>query len=168
MRQTWRPRVANSTAPQCQWYVDEGTAARPSASLKKPPSARATTAPTAKILKKDHNNKEEDHPLLKPQASCLTARGMVARLEADSRRVASTHVVQNSVERNVLGWTTSQVSLSSKCEKDVCRHTNPFSGHKCTKPGFIRKGRWTCEEQEIPIPDTVDLNGDLETYSGIN
>ena len=82
--------------------MDEGTAARPFASPRRPPSARATTAPTAKILKKDHN-KEEDLSLLDPQASCLTARGMVARLEADSRRVASTHVVQNDDKRNVPG-----------------------------------------------------------------
>ena len=167
MRQTWRPLVANLTALQCPWYVDEGTAARPSASPRRPPSAQAITVIPVMILRKNHRQ-TEDHMLLDPQAGCLTAHATVARLEADSRRVASTHVVQNSVERNVLGWTTSQVSLSSKCEKDVCRHTNPFSGHKCTKPGFIRKGRWTCEEQEIPIPDTVDWNGDLETYSGIN
>ena len=41
------------------------------------------------------------------------------------------------------------------------------SGHKCTRPGFIPNGRWLCEEQEIPIPETADLNGDLETYPGM-
>ena len=40
------------------------------------------------------------------------------------------------------------------------------SGHKCTRPGDIPNGRWACEEQEIPIPETADLNGDLETYPG--
>ena len=40
------------------------------------------------------------------------------------------------------------------------------SGHKCTRPGDIPNGRWYCEEQEIPIPETADLNGDLETYPG--
>ena len=116
-KRRWRPRVASWTAPRSPWYVDEGTAARPSASPRKPPSVRAITVIPVRILRKNHN-KEEDHPLLKPQAGCLTARGTVARLEADSRRVASTHVVQNDDKGNVPGWTTLWVSLSCQCEKD--------------------------------------------------
>ena len=163
MNRRWRPRVASLMAPRSPWYADEGSAARPSASPRKPPSARAITVIPVMILRKNHN-KEEDHPLLKPQASCLTARATVARLEGDSRRVASTHVVRNDDKRNVPGWTTLWVSLSRQCEKDLRVQTN--SGHKCTRPGDIPNGRWKCEEQEIPIPETADLNGDLETYPG--
>ena len=82
--------------------MDEGTAARPSASPRKPPFARATTVIPVMILRKNHRQ-TEDHMLLDPQASYLTARATVARLEGDSRRVASTHVVQNDDKCNVPG-----------------------------------------------------------------
>ena len=36
----------------------------------------------------------------------------------------------------------------------------------CTKPGNIPRGKWSCQRQELPIPDTTYLDGDAKTYSG--
>ena len=41
-----------------------------------------------------------------------------------------------------------------------------LAGHSCPRPGDIQHGQWTCEEQQIPIPETADIGGDLETYPG--
>ena len=41
-----------------------------------------------------------------------------------------------------------------------------IAGSSCPRPGHIVHGEWTCEKQQVPIPDTVDLSGDLATYPG--
>ena len=41
-----------------------------------------------------------------------------------------------------------------------------ITGTSCPRPGQIVHGEWTCEKQQIPIPDTLDLNGNLESYPG--
>ena len=43
-----------------------------------------------------------------------------------------------------------------------------IAGNSCPRPGQIVHGEWTCEEQQVPIPDTVDLTGELETFPGDN
>ena len=45
-------------------------------------------------------------------------------------------------------------------------HLSLILGTSCPRPGFIVHGEWSCEKQQIPIPDTFDLNGNLETYPG--
>ena len=40
-----------------------------------------------------------------------------------------------------------------------------ISGSKCPRPGNIPEGQWTCQEQQIPIPETADANSDLEVYT---
>ena len=46
------------------------------------------------------------------------------------------------------------------------KNTHSFSGKHCPRPDRIRNGRWTCEKQQIPIPEAADLGGDLQTYRG--
>ena len=43
---------------------------------------------------------------------------------------------------------------------------NNFSGTSCPKPGSIPHGDWSCQMQEIPIPDANFLDGDTNTYPG--
>ena len=50
--------------------------------------------------------------------------------------------------------------------KEFCLQNCWIAGNNCPRPGSIVHGAWSCEEQQIPIPDTFDLNGDLETYPG--
>ena len=33
-------------------------------------------------------------------------------------------------------------------------------------PSRIDHGNWTCEEQQIPVPDEIDFNGDFKAYPG--
>ena len=40
-------------------------------------------------------------------------------------------------------------------------------GNSCPRPGDIQNGQWTCEEQQIPIPETANIGGELETYPGV-
>ena len=41
-----------------------------------------------------------------------------------------------------------------------------IAGNSCPRPGHIVHGEWTCQKQQVPIPDTADLGGNLETYPG--
>ena len=41
-----------------------------------------------------------------------------------------------------------------------------LAGKSCPRPGDIQHGQWTCEEQQIPIPETAGIGGELETYPG--
>ena len=109
---------------------------------------------------------EKTPALQKLQAVCPTARVISARLEVVSKNVAFIPFVGNADLRSVPGCNTSWVSRVLKY-RDL--HVSNFLmviGHKCTRPGRIREGQWTCQEQEMPKTDTIDMNGDLETYSG--
>ena len=39
-------------------------------------------------------------------------------------------------------------------------------GNSCPKPGSIPNGQWSCQTQELPIPDATFLDGDANTYPG--
>ena len=41
-----------------------------------------------------------------------------------------------------------------------------ISGNSCPQPGSIPHGNWSCQMQEIPIPDATFLDGDANTYPG--
>ena len=41
-----------------------------------------------------------------------------------------------------------------------------LAGHSCPRPGDIQHGHWSCEEQQIPIPETANFGGELKTYPG--
>ena len=41
-----------------------------------------------------------------------------------------------------------------------------ISGNSCPQPGNIPHGNWSCQMQEIPIPDATFLDGDANTYPG--
>ena len=41
-----------------------------------------------------------------------------------------------------------------------------LEGKSCPRPGDIQHGKWSCEEQQIPIPETANIGGELETYPG--
>ena len=43
-----------------------------------------------------------------------------------------------------------------------------ISGNSCPKPGSIPNGIWSCQMQEIPIPDATFLDGDANTFPGKN
>ena len=43
-----------------------------------------------------------------------------------------------------------------------------ISGSKCPRPGNIPEGQWTCQDQQIPIPETVDGSSALEVYKSKN
>ena len=59
------------------------------------------------------------------------------------------------------GWTTSQVETLSVLYS-LCN----ISGNSCPQPGNIPHGSWSCQMQEIPIPDATFLDGDGNTYPG--
>ena len=42
-----------------------------------------------------------------------------------------------------------------------------LAGNSCPRPGDIPHGQWSCEEQQIPIPETANIGGELETYPGV-
>ena len=88
---------------------------------------------------------------------------MDAESEVVSKDVAFIQGVTDSVKDNVYGCTILQV----KFFLEFFRNSHFFTpGHKCRKPGHVDHGQWKCEEQDIPIPESVDLNGNLETYPG--
>ena len=39
-------------------------------------------------------------------------------------------------------------------------------GQKCHAPDSLPKGKWSCEENELPIPGTSFLDEGAQTYSG--
>ena len=44
--------------------------------------------------------------------------------------------------------------------------SNSNSGHSCPKPGSIPNGTWSCQMQELLIPDATFLDSDANTYPG--
>ena len=42
----------------------------------------------------------------------------------------------------------------------------PLSGHSCPKPGSIPNGNWSCQMQDLLIPDGTLLDSDANTYPG--
>ena len=45
-------------------------------------------------------------------------------------------------------------------------HCNLILGHSCPKPGSIPNGNWSCQTQELLIPDATFLDSDVNTYPG--
>ena len=45
-------------------------------------------------------------------------------------------------------------------------HCSPTLGHSCPKPGSIPNGNWSCQTQELLIPDATFLDSDANTYPG--
>ena len=45
-------------------------------------------------------------------------------------------------------------------------HCNLILGHSCPKPGSIPNGNWSCQTQELLIPDATFLDSDINTYPG--
>ena len=43
---------------------------------------------------------------------------------------------------------------------------NNFPGNSCPKPGSIPHGNWSCQMQELPIPDVTILDGGANTFPG--
>jgi len=58
------------------------------------------------------------------------------------------------------------------CFNAVCNEKRPkkcawlqyFAGNSCPRPGRIGHGQFSCTQLEIPIGDTPDINGEMETY----
>ena len=97
-------------------------------------------------------------------AKCPTAHEEDAKLVAVSSIAVFTQCVESRREGNAHGFSTSWVSgVVVVCLYFIYLF---ILGTSCPRPGSIVHGKWTCEKQQIPIPDTFDLNGNLETYPG--
>ena len=72
---------------------------------------------------------------------------------------------------NVLLKEAKEVQLAEllhRCEVISLKpfHCNPILGHSCPKPGSIPNGTWSCQTQELLIPDATFLDSDVNTYPG--
>ena len=104
------------------------------------------------------------HGRLYFRAQCHTARGEDVKSEVAPNSVAFTLSAEIEERGNVPGFSTLLVKL----RKGVSIRKDQISGTSCPRPGRIVHGEWSCEKQQIPIPETPDLNGILETYPGNN
>ena len=59
-----------------------------------------------------------------------------------------------------IGWTILQVWLIN------FKFKIEIPGQKCPLPGNLPKGKWSCEENELPIPGTSFLDEGAQTYPG--
>ena len=167
--QLWSWYAANSMAIQCQCLVGRVLAVRLLATPERQSCVPATTVRTAttltKRLKEIQGTKGAKrgegacHGRLHFLAQCRTARGEDVKSEVALNTAAFTLSAELDERGNVPGFSTFRVSW-------VWEFHPKIAGLSCPRPGRIVHGEWTCEKQQIPIPETPDLNGNLETYPG--
>ena len=167
--QLWSWFVANLTALQCRCLAGKAWAVLPLATLRRPFFAPATTVRTVTTLttrlkeiqgtKGAKRGEGACHGRLHFLAQCRTARGEDVKSEVALNTVAFILSAELDERGNVPGFSTFRVSW-------VWEFHPKIAGLSCPRPGRIVHGEWTCEKQQIPIPETPDLNGNLETYPG--
>ena len=163
MSRRWKQPVAHSKALPCQFLADEAPAARPSATQRRPHSARAATA---RIARRSRRRERREEVLALQHLTPLLfhiAQQMDVQLGDSQSSAASIPNVREDDNRSVHSCDTSWVSCKSL---NIPQSKHCIAGSSCPRPGHIVHGEWTCEKQQVPIPDTVDLSGNLETYPG--
>ena len=76
------------------------------------------------------------------------------------------HPVCQRQKQKECSWLRYFVGRSSVKVQRLSFH-DLLVGNSCPRPGDIQHGQWTCEEQQIPIAETANIGGELETYPGV-
>ena len=163
MSRWWRRPAAHWKALPCQFLADEARAALPSASQRRPHSARARTARTARrSRRKERKGEVSVFQLYRPPRSHTAQEMDVEWVDGQNSAAFILNASEND-NKSVHSCDTSWVSCKSL---NIPQSKHCIAGSSCPRPGHIVHGEWTCEKQQVPIPDTVDLSGNLETYPG--
>ena len=94
----------------------------------------------------------------------------VANTNPPTYRLQSSNPLCLLLPSNVLLQEAKEMQLAEllhRCEIiSVSLHSNSTLGNSCPKPGSIPNGAWSCQTQELIIPDATFLDSDANTYPG--